>query len=292
MVLIHVLWLVMVRLPSRRPCLGLNCGSIIPLNSSHSSGISHIPSTSTSHIELILPSHLVYAHVHLYRAPAIPTRMMSSRSAPAKSKSKATKATRPTPKAKPVTGTGTGKGKAKASSPSPSPSLSKGSSSSSTLSKPDAEPTLACAEHSSPEASQGSLGPTTPSQKMELVLRDIAKANAIRRTQKRKAVLDGYISAIEEVVKRRAGRWMEEGETREREWRRGVVERLREVVRRKEELEGRICRVLRVWEVEVGKVVGVVGDSVRAGCEGSGNEEGGEDDEKEVEEENGKDIEE
>ncbi|KAF8453949.1 hypothetical protein BGX38DRAFT_1268187 [Terfezia claveryi] len=196
---------------------------------------------------------------------------MPSKTATVKSRSRAAQTTRPKSEANPITGKGKGKAKALSPSPSLSPStslsLSQGSSSSSTLSKPGAEP---ASKEAGPE-------PTTPSRKMELVLRDIAKANAARRAKKRKAVLDGYISAVEEVVKRRAGKWMGEGEVMDREWRGGVVGRLTEVVRRKEVLEEKICRVLGMWEDELGRVVGVVGSGVKVGCEGSGDddEEGG-----------------
>ena len=106
------------------------------------------------------PSLLHYCVYH-YIYTCNSTRIMPNKP---KSGSKAFKATRPKPKTNTVTGKA--KGKAKAPSPSPSPSLSEGASSSSTLSKLGAEPPSADAR----------LEPSTPSQKMEQMWRDIAKA--------------------------------------------------------------------------------------------------------------------
>ena len=63
--------------------------------------------------------------------------------------------------------------------------------------------------------------------------------------------------------------------------------RLRELVRRKMEVEERICKVLGVWEREVERVVGVVREKVGVGCEGGGDAvgESGEEEEEDGEEE-------
>lgn len=92
--------------------------------------------------------------------------------------------------------------------------------------------------------------------------------NHARRSAKRKAVYDGYTAALDEVVRRRSGRWTEEGQVRDEKWMKGVVERLGGMVSQKQEIEKRIGEVLREWEVDFEKIAEVVGMAV--GLRGDG----------------------
>ncbi|KAI5805400.1 hypothetical protein DFH27DRAFT_550910 [Peziza echinospora] len=117
--------------------------------------------------------------------------------------------------------------------------------------------------------------PLRPSQAMDHVLQEMARANKLRRQQKRMALESGYNAAMAKLVREECerGGWSEKGVEEERRRMEGWVERVREGLARREALEGRILGVLKDWEEGVGRFLEEVEGGFPMGGEGEEGEE-------------------